>query len=1616
MNKKITLFLLALMSSSIIFAQNVGVGTANPQEKLHVANGTVRIDGMASAGAFNGIPLTNADRIVWVDALGTLHSLNNGGNGQILSINNSGIPVWVNPATPSTLTTGNIWIGDATNTPVEQPTSGDVIMSMTGVNTIQDNAVDGTDISITGEGNGSIMYFDGTDWVNLGIGAAGQTLVVSGTGIPSWINSNAALSTYDVVNATGGAVVVTNGTGQVVGGSNLALDVQDNTVSQKGLVTAPTAANPFKVWGTDASGNPDWRDPATVLAANAKDITAGAGNNAVSVTNGTGQLIGAANAVVNVASNGLGQDGVVTGTTAANGNQVWGTDASGNPAWVLPGTVLAANASDVTTTNPAITIGNGTNQVIGTTDMTIDVANNSATSAGLVTAGGANPNQVWGTNGAGVPAWTTANAALVTKDITTANPSITIGNGTGQTIGASNVTIDVANNALNVGGLVAAPTVANGNQVWGTDASGNPAWVLPGTVLAANASDVTTANPAITIGNGTNQVIGTTDMTIDVANNSATSAGLVTAGGANPNQVWGTNGAGVPAWTTANAALVTKDITAINPAITITNGTGQTIGAANVVVDVANNSVTSAGLVTAGGANPNQVWGTNGAGVPAWTSANAALVTKDITATNPAITITNGTGQTIGAANVVVDVANNSATSAGLVTAGGANPNQVWGTNGAGVPAWTTANAALVTKDITTANPSITIGNGTGQTIGASNVTIDVANNALNVGGLVAAPTVANGNQVWGTDASGNPAWVLPGTVLAANASDVTTANPAITIGNGTNQVIGTTDMTINVANNSATSAGLVTAGGANPNQVWGTNGAGVPAWTTANAALVTKDITATNPAITITNGTGQTIGAANVVVDVANNSATSAGLVSAGGANPNQVWGTNGAGVPAWTSANAALTTKNVVAGAANNAVSITNGTAQVIGATDVTVNVATNGLNQAGVVTGTTLANANQVWGTTAAGVPGWIAANSTITGQNVTGTGPITVTNGTGQVIGAAAMNISVATNALNQAGVVTGPTAAQGNMVWGTTAAGSPGWIDPSGLVDVDNGLYYNNVAGKVRQGGGLVENTTITGAGYNYTHDLTGLGDFIVTEASNAIPSLFVKGNDATVTDGYVGIGINTPANRLHINNTIVAGTTAGTIASYPFAIGFNSSVVDYTIGSNASFGFQQTWNSKPLLINSQGNFVGVNLTTAPIQNLDVNGRINVTNGVVQRGTTTITATNDLGLYSQTATNWIRIASNAGPIKFFTDQGGGNSAGTNATMAVDNANGGAVSIAAETNGTGNAGTAAASAVVDINSVTKGILFPRMTQTQRNAIASPVNGLHIYNTTENCLNYYVAAGCSGGFWQSYCCPVVEICLNASQNCVNVFSLFGSVAAPRCLKLTIGPGVVIGSCGGCAASSVNPALNCSGLPSGTQLMIVNNGEIRGRGGDGGAGGRESDGVCQGDIAPNGGCAGGDAVLGGAGVNITIVNNGTIAGGGGGGGGGGWGCCSAGGGGGGGGGVPAGVGGGGNCWSCVSGFVCGCGRSGCSGAGTGGSVTGAGGGGLNGNTGAGTGCPGTCTSGGGGNGGGGGAPGNNGAGGQNGGGGGGATGAATRQNGGTISTGGGTIQGPQI
>jgi lipopolysaccharide export system protein LptA len=78
---------------------------------------------------------------------------------------------------------------------------------------------------------------------------------------------------------------------------------------------------------------------------------------------------------------------------------------------------------------------------------------------------------------------------------------------------------------------------------------------------------------------------------------------------------------------------------------------------------------------------------------------------------------------------------------------------------------------------------------------------------------------------------------------------------------------------------------------------------------------------------------------------------------------------------------------------------------------------------------------------------------------------------------------------------------------------------------------------------------------------------------------------------------------------------------------------------------------------------------------------------------------------------------------------------------------DDATNWASAVSAALSNIGLGGTASADAVVNIISTTKGVLIPRMTTTQRNAIGSPSTSLLIYNTTTTQHELY-----TGSTWQS------------------------------------------------------------------------------------------------------------------------------------------------------------------------------------------------------------------------------------------------------------------------
>lgn len=96
------------------------------------------------------------------------------------------------------LANGTVWVGNASNVATAVTLSGDITMTNAGVTAIgagkvltamiANNAVDGTKIAIGSQATGSIMYYNGTDWVVLAAGTAGQTLQMNGGATaPTWV-------------------------------------------------------------------------------------------------------------------------------------------------------------------------------------------------------------------------------------------------------------------------------------------------------------------------------------------------------------------------------------------------------------------------------------------------------------------------------------------------------------------------------------------------------------------------------------------------------------------------------------------------------------------------------------------------------------------------------------------------------------------------------------------------------------------------------------------------------------------------------------------------------------------------------------------------------------------------------------------------------------------------------------------------------------------------------------------------------------------------------------------------------------------------------------------------------------------------------------------------------------------------------------------------------------------------------------------------------------------------------------------------------------------------------------------------------------------------------------
>lgn len=218
-------------------------------------------------------------------------------------------------------------------------------------------------------------------------------------------------------------------------------------------------------------------------------------------------------------------------------------------------------------------------------------------------------------------------------------------------------------------------------------------------------------------------------------------------------------------------------------------------------------------------------------------------------------------------------------------------------------------------------------------------------------------------------------------------------------------------------------------------------------------------------------------------------------------------------------------------------------------------------------------------------------------------------------------------------------------------------------------------------------------------------------------ASTRVTAMTLLGN------GNVGIGTTAPASKLHISG---AGDNTFKIAS----TATNNPYLNLTLQNTGStpYGVLEVGDGvayRALALNPTSGNVGIGTgTTAPAYKLDVNGSFNA-NSIYTKDNQSGYAGN-YGRYSV-----------AYPYATFSTSGAwGYDWQVNGSSKMTMSSSGNIGIGTS--------TPAATALLDITSTTQGVLFPRMTTAQINAIASPANGLTVYNTTLLVLCFYDGTG--------------------------------------------------------------------------------------------------------------------------------------------------------------------------------------------------------------------------------------------------------------------------------
>jgi cytolysin (calcineurin-like family phosphatase) len=1077
-----------------IWANTSSVGTKNiaptGNNVIAVGNGTNQVVNTALGNVSLDVVGTNGGVMYGTGPSSNFTAA--GTAGQFLSSTGAGAPVWTNS---SSVGTKNI------------ATTGNGVVAVTnGTNQVVNTALGSVGLDVVGP-SGGVMYGTGTSSNFNGTGITGQILESKGAAAPVWASPNALLTTYGMSSTGNNVVNIVNGANQIVT-SNATFDVVG---TNGGVMYGTGPSSNFTAAGTagqflesTGAGAPAWANTSSV---GTKNIASG-GNNVVTVTNGTNQVVNTA--LGNVSLDVTGTAGAVmygTGASskfnaAGSAGQLLESQGAGAPIWASPNSLLTTYGM-TSAGNNVVTIVNGANQIV-TSNATFDVKG----TAGAVMYGtGPSSNfnaagttgQILESQGAAAPVWASANSLLTTYGMSAAgNGVVTIVNGANQIV-TSNATFDVkgTNGGVMYGTGPSSNFTAAGTagQFLSSTGAGAPVWTNTSSVGTKNIA--TTGNGVIAVGNGTAQVVNTAlgNVSLDVV---GTNGGVMYGTGPSSNftaagtsgQFLQSTGAGAPVWATVTVAGSKNIQPTGNNVVAVTNGTNQVVNTAlgNVSLDVVG---TNGGVMYGTGASSNfnaagtsgQILESQGAAAPVWASPNSLLTTYGMSsAGNNVVTIVNGANQIV-TSNATFDV---KGTNGGVMYGTGPSSNftaagtagQFLSSTGAGAPIWTNTSSVGTKNIATTGNGVVAVTNGTAQVVNTAlgNVGLDVVgtNGGVMYGTGPSSNFTAAGTsgQFLQSTGAGAPVWA---TVTVAGSKNIQpTGNNVVAVTNGTNQVVNTAlgNVSLDVV---GTNGGVMYGTGPSSNftaagtagQFLSSTGAGAPVWTNTSS-VGTKNIATTgNGVIAVGNGTAQVVNTAlgNVSLDVVG---PNGGVMYGTGVSSNfngtgitgQILESKGAAAPVWASPNALLTTYGM-SSTGNNVVNIVNGANQIVTSNATFDVVGTNG----GVMYGTgpssnftAAGTAGQFLASTGAGAPAWTNTSSVGT-KNIAsgGNNVVTVTNGTNQVVNTALGNVSL--DVSGTAGAVMYGTGASSKFnaagtagqILESQAAGAPIWASPNSLL-------------------------------------------------------------------------------------------------------------------------------------------------------------------------------------------------------------------------------------------------------------------------------------------------------------------------------------------------------------------------------------------------------------------------------------------------------------------------------------------------------------------------------------------------------------------------------------